>query len=335
MKQMKSINRRQFVAGSVGAGAFVVAAPYVARGAEPVILKLGHPDTALHPSHALGNQLGKMIEERTGGAVKVRVFPGGQLGSNANIVTGLATGIVDLSIHTSGYASSVYTPLQVLDLPFLFRDGATAEKVLDGPIGQDLLNGMAATGIYGLSWGTHGWRITETTNKPVREPADLAGLKIRIQPSPVFNATFKAIGAVPVVMDITELYLALSQNTVNGMEVPFMAVASSKLYEVTKQAALTNHVYNASVLMASKSKLDSLDPKHQQAIRDVGKEIGPIWRKLVVEKTIEARKVCEDKGMKVSETNYEAFRKVVQPVYTEFRTSIGTDLVDKFVKAAS
>ncbi len=332
---MKSISRRQFVASSVGASAFVVAAPYVARGAEPVILKLGHPDTALHPSHALGNQLGKMIEERTGGAVKVRVFPGGQLGSNTNIVTGLATGIVDLSIHTSGYASSVYTPLQVLDLPFLFRDAATAEKVLDGAIGQDLLNGMAATGIYGLSWGTHGWRITETTNKPVREPADLAGLKIRIQPSPVFNATFKAIGAVPVVMDITELYLALSQNTVHGMEVPFMAVASSKLYEVTKQAALTNHVYNASILMASKSKLDSLDPKHQDAIRQVGKEIGPIWRNLVVQKTGESRKLCEDKGMKVSETNYEAFRKVVQPVYTEFRTSIGTDLVDKFVKAAS
>jgi len=215
---MKSIDRRKFVKSGVAAGAFVLAAPYVARGAEPVILKLGHPDTALHPSHALGNQFGKLIEERTNGDVKVRVFPGGQLGSNTNIVTGLATGIVDLSIHTSGYASSVYTPLQVLDLPFLFRDSATAEKVLDGPIGQDLLNGMSATGIYGLSWGTHGWRITETTNKPVREPSDLAGLKIRIQPSPVFNATFKAIGAVPVVMDITELYLALSQNTVQGME---------------------------------------------------------------------------------------------------------------------
>lgn len=136
---------------------------------------------------------------------------------------------------------------------------------------------MSATGIYGLSWGTHGWRIAETTNKPVHKPADLASLKIRIQPSPFFNATFKAIGAVPVVMDITELYLALSQSTVQGMEVPFIAVASSKLYEVTKQAALTNQVYNASILMASKSKLDSLDPKHQDAIRQVGKEIGPIW----------------------------------------------------------
>jgi tripartite ATP-independent transporter DctP family solute receptor len=331
---MKRIDRRKFVKSGAAAGAFVLAAPYVARGAEPVILKLGHPDTALHPSHALGNQFGKMIEERTSGDVKVRVFPGGQLGSNTNIVTGLTTGIVDLSIHTSGYASSVYTPLQVLDLPFLFRDSATAEKVLDGPIGQDLLNGMSAKGIYGLSWGTHGWRITETTNRPVREPGDLAGLKIRIQPSPVFNATFKAIGAVPVVMDITELYLALSQNTVQGMEVPFMAVASSKLYEVTKQVGLTNHVYNASVLMASKSRMDSLDPKHQEVIRQTSKEIGPIWRKMVVEKTGEARKLCEEKGMSVSETNYPAFRKLVQPVYDEFRTSIGPDLVDKFVKAA-
>jgi tripartite ATP-independent transporter DctP family solute receptor len=332
---MMSMDRRKFIQRSLGTGALAVAAPYVARGAEPIILKLGHPDTALHPSHALGNQLGKMIQERTGGAVTVRVFPGGQLGSNTNIVTGLATGIVDLCIHTTGGASSVYTPLQVLDLPFLFRDAATAERVLDGPIGQDLLNGMTATGIYGLSWGTHGWRITETTNKVVREPADLAGLKIRIQPSPVFNAMFKAIGAVPIVMDITELYLALSQNTVQGMEVPFMAVASSKLYEVTKQAGLTNHVYNSSLLMASKVKLDSLDAKHQEVIRQVGKEIGPVWRKMVIEKTAEARKICEDKGMTVSETNYPAFRKVVQPVYDEFRTTIGAELVDKVVKAAS
>jgi tripartite ATP-independent transporter DctP family solute receptor len=307
----------------------------VARAAEPIIMKLGHPDTALHPAHQLATQFGKLVEERTGGAIKIRVFPGGQLGSNTNIVTGLTTGIVDFSVHTAGYASSVYTRLQVLDLPFLFRDTAQAEAVLDGPVGKELLNGMSATGIYGLAWGTHGWRLTETTNRPVREPADLSGLKIRIQPSPVFNATFKALGAVPVVLDITELYLALSQNTVQGMELPFMAVASSKLYEVTKHVGVTNHVYNASLLMASKSRLDSLDPKHQDVIRQTATEIGPVWRKLVVEKTGEARQLCEQRGMKIDETNYAAFRSTVQPVYTEFRGSIGADLVDSMVKATS
>jgi TRAP-type C4-dicarboxylate transport system substrate-binding protein len=169
----------------------------------------------------------------------------------------------------------------------------------------------------------------------VREPADLKGLKIRIQPSPVFNATFKALGAVPVVLDITELYLALSQNTVQGMELPFMAVASSKLYEVTKHVGVTNHVYNASLLMASKSRLDALDPKYQEVIRATANEIRPVWRKLVVEKTAEARQLCEQKGMGVLETNYAAFRSAAQPVYDEFRPTIGTDLVDKFVNAAN
>ena len=338
---MTRINRRQFIqrgiglAAGAGAGAFGLSAPYVARAAGPIILKMAHPDTALHPAQQIAMQFGKMVSERTGGEIQINVFAGGQLGSETNIVSGLTTGIVDLTMHTAGFLESFFPHIQVLDLPFLFKDVATAERLLDSSIGQQLLEEMPTKGIYGLTWGHYGWRVTETRNTPVKEPSDLKGLKIRIQPGAVFAASFKAVGAIPVVLDISELYIALSQNTVQGLELPFMAMISSKMYEVTKFVGLTNHVYNAGALMASKTRLDSLTPKQQEVIRSTAKEIQPIWRKLVAEKSVENQKACVDKGMTVNETDYPAFHKAMQPVYDEFRDKIGADLVDKVLKATT
>jgi len=165
-------------------------------------------------------------------------------------------------------------------------------------------------------------------------PRDLSGLKVRIQPGAVFAAMFKAVGAVPIVIDLAELYIALSQGTVNGYELPFMAVVSTKLVEVTKYVGLTNHVYNGGAFMASKVRFDSLTPKERGVIRETVKEIQPVWRKLVAEKSLESRKLCEQRGLVISEIDYPAFRKATQPVYTEFRPKIGAEFVDKVIKEA-
>jgi TRAP-type C4-dicarboxylate transport system substrate-binding protein len=198
-----------------------------------------------------------------------------------------------------------------------------------------LLNDMPAKGIYGLTWGHFGWRLTETNAHALKVPADFKGLKIRVQPGAVFAATFKAVGAIPVVIDLSELYLALSQGTVNGYELPFLAVISSKLVEVTKYIGLTNHVYNAGALMASKVRLDALTPKEQEVVRGTVKEIQPFWRGLVAEKSLENRKICEQSGLVINETDYPAFQKAMQPVYAEFRTKIGPEFVDRVMKTIS
>jgi tripartite ATP-independent transporter DctP family solute receptor len=299
----------------------------------PVILKLAHPDTNLHPTQQVATQFSDMVAKKTNGAVKIQVYAGGQLGSEVNIVSGMTTGIVDMAFHTTGFLESFFPRVQVLDLPFLFKDASTAEHLLDGPIGQSLLADMPAKGIYGFVWGHYGWREAETNSHPIREPADLKGLKIRIQPGAVFAASFKACGAVPVVMDISEVYIGMSQKTVGGFELPFLAVVSSKLYEVTKYVGLTNHVYNAGALMASKLTFDRLDPSFQKAIRESAAEIQPIWRATIAEKSEEDRKICEAKGLQIDLTNYQAFHAAMAPVYSEFRSKIGADLVDQVMKA--
>jgi tripartite ATP-independent transporter DctP family solute receptor len=315
-----------------------VAAPAVwgagrASAQGTVTLKLGHPDTNLHPVQSVATQFAERVAQKTGNAVKIQVFSGGQLGSETNLVSGMQTGIVDLAFHTAGFLESFFPRIQVLDLPFLFKDAGTAEKLLDGPIGQQLLADMPQKGIYGFVWGHYGWRETETVDRPVREPGDLKGVKLRIQPGAVFAASFKAVGAIPVVMDISEVYIGLSQKTIGGLELPFMAMVSSKIYEVTKYAGLTNHVYNAGALMASKAKFDRLDPAYQKAIRDAAAEIQPVWRRTVAEKTDENRKFCEGKGMVVTDTDYRAFHAAMAPVYDEFRDKIGADLVAQVMKA--
>ncbi|HYL24693.1 MAG TPA: TRAP transporter substrate-binding protein [Burkholderiales bacterium] len=328
------MDRRKFIVGA-GASALGLGAPLARAAGEPVVLKLAHPDTPLHPSQTIATRIAQLVEHRTGGSVKIRVFAGGQLGSEVNIVSGLTTGIVDLAMHTTGFLESFFPRIQALDLPFLFKDEAAAERLLDGPIGQQLLKDMEAKGIYGLTWGHYGWRETETNVHAIRRPEDMNGLKFRIQPGAVFAAMFKAVGAVPVVIDLAELYIALSQGTVNGYELPFLAVISSKLVEVTKYVALTNHVYNGGAFMASKLRFDSLSPKEREVIRATVKETQPAWRKLVAEKSLDNRKECEQRGLAINEIDYPAFRKAMEPVYTEFRPKIGAEFADRVIKAAS
>jgi len=300
---------------------------------QTITLKLGHPDTAQHPSQTVAMRYASIVEQKSGGRITIQVFPGGQLGSEKNLVEGLQTGIVDMAMHTAGFLESFFPHIQVLDLPFLFKGATIAERLLDGAIGRQLLAEMPAKGIIGLAWGHYGWREVETRDRQVVSPKDMRGLKIRIQPGAVFAAMFKAVGAVPQVIDIGEVYIALSQNTVGGLELPLIAVVSSKIYEVTKYVALTNHVYNAGALMASKTRYDALSPDLQGVLRDAAGEIAPFWRKLVADKATEARQTLEAKGMKIGNTDYAAFRQAMAPVYEEFRPRIGPDLVDKVLSA--
>lgn len=332
-----NIARREFLTGATAAAASL-ALPAIWRSARAlaqgaITLKLGHPDTPLHPTQTVATKFSELVAAKTGGAIRIAVFSGGQLGSEVNIVSGMQTGIVDMAFHTTGFLESFFPRIQVLDLPFLFRDAKTAEAVLDGPIGQGLLGDMPAKGIYGFVWGHYGWRETETASQPVREPSDLKGLKIRIQPGAVFAASFRACGAIPVVMDLSEVYIGISQKTVGGVELPFLAIVSSKIYEVTKFAGLTNHVYNAGALMASKLKFDRLEAAHKNAIREAAAEIQPIWRATVAEKTDEGRALCAQKGMQIDETNFAGFRAAMAPVYEEFRDKIGAELVSQVMRA--
>jgi TRAP-type C4-dicarboxylate transport system substrate-binding protein len=173
----------------------------------------------------------------------------------------------------------------------------------------------------------------QTVDRPVHEPGDLKGLKIRVQPGQIFSAAFTAVGATPVLIDISEAYIGLSQGVINGYELPLAAVLSTKLYEVSKYVALVNEVYNALPLIANKNKFEALDNANQTAIRDAAHEVLPFWRDLIAKSHESAKTTLQQHGQQVNDVDGEAFRSAMQPVYAQFRDIIGPDLVDQTMKA--
>ncbi len=330
------INRRTLLKTAAIGAMQAVALPYLARegfAQSPAhVLKLTMADTRNHPLYQVLLRFADNVKKKTNGAVEVQVYGTGELGSQLNILTGLQTGIIDLCAHTSGFIDTLFPQFQVLDLPFLFPDLTSAEKVLDGPVGTQLANLMPSKGIYALTYGYWGWRVTSTIDRKVPEPKDMKGLKIRVQPGPIFSATFRELGANPIAIDFSEIYLALSQRTIEAIETPIISLPAAKHYEVVKVINLTNHVYNAGVLMVSKRKFDSLPANLQAGLRTAATEMQPDWRKSMVEKTTETTAFLKGKGLTFVDVDRPAYRKATQGVYKEFRGIVGADLFDKVIK---
>ena len=301
--------------------------------AETQTLKLAFPDNAQHPSMKVAQRFASALEQRTNGRYKVDIFPGGTLGSETNIVAGLQTGIVDFTMHTAGYVSSYVPMIGALDMPFLFKDRATAERVLAGDIGRQLAADALAKNIVVLGWSQNGWRNIETVEQPIVAPSDLKGQKIRIQPGPIFAAMFKAVGAVPVVIDAADLYVALQQKTIDGLEIPLPSTISFKTFEVAKHIALSHHVYNATLFMASKPKLDAMSAADQHTVRTLGVDASAYWFTLMGKADDAALKFCQQHGSAVTHVKYNEFRTAMSPVYDEAKSRYG-DLIPKLLAAA-
>jgi TRAP-type transport system periplasmic protein len=333
---MIKLARRRLGGLAMASGASALATPFLprhARGDAPAHrLKATMADVSSHPIYGMLTDFAADVLKRTNGAVAIQVYGAGQLGSQGNALTGLQTGTIDIVCHTTGFIETVYPPVAVLDLPYLFETSAEAEKVLDGPVGQKLFDLFPAKGIYGLSWGHWGWRPLTHVSRDVPEPKDIAGSKVRIQPGAIYAATYKALDASPQVIDVTEVYLALSQHAVDALEVPLLSLVAGKMYEVAKHISQTNFVYNAGAIMASKRTLDKLPPQYQAAIREAALAASTPWRQMMAKKTADAEAFLKTQGCTVTEVDKPAYAKALQTVYGQYQSVVGAELVQAIQK---
>ena len=330
------IERRKLLGTAATGIAASLAMPFIGRtgwAATPThTLKLTFADTQSHPLYEVLKRFADDVQKRTSGAIEIQVFSIGQLGSGTNILTGLQTGIIDLCAHTSGFIDTIFPKFQVVDLPFLFPDAASAERLLDGPTGAKLLELLPSKGIYGLGYGHWGWRVVSTIDRKLVEPQDMRGLKIRVQPGAIFAATFRTLGANPVAIDLTEVYLALSQRVIDSIETPMISVAATKHEEVVNTINLTNHVYNVGVMMASKAKFDALPADAREAIRAASVSLRKDWRTTIATKSDEIAQRFKTKGMTIVEVDRDKYRKATESVYPQFKEIIGAELYDQVLK---
>jgi len=192
------------------------------------------------------------VEKRTGGRYKIQNFYAGALGAERESVEGVQLGTLDLTLTSTGPIPNFVPEVAILDIPFLFRDYAQARAVLDGPIGQEMLQKFPPKGIVALAWAENGFRHMTNSKRPVVTPDDLKGLKMRTMENPIHIQAYKQFGILPTPMAFTEVYTALQQGTVDGQENPLSVITSAKLDQVQKNLTLTGHVYSPSLILMNK-----------------------------------------------------------------------------------
>ena len=270
------------------------------------------------------------IEARTSGRYKIQTFYAGALGAERESVEGVQLGTLDLTLTSTGPLPNFVPEVAILDIPFLFRDYAHARAVLDGPIGQDLLQKFPAKGMVGLAWGENGFRHMTNSNRPVNSPDDLKGLKMRTMENPIHIQAYKQFGILPTPMAFTEVFTALQQGTVDGQENPLSVITAAKLDQVQKNLSLTGHVYSPAVILMNKGQWDKLSAADKQAFLDAAKEAVKANRARIDDDERKAVADLRAKGMIIVENVDKAkFQATLAPVYADFGKRFGQDNIDK------
>jgi TRAP-type transport system periplasmic protein len=211
---------------------------------EAITLKLGHNQPTESQFHAGAEKFAELVSEKTEGKVKVDVYHSSQLGDEGELAEGTKLGTVDMSLVASGSVTKYYPRFSIFDLPFLFRDSAHVDNVLQGEVGKLLAKEAEEQGGFKvMNYWESGFRHFLNSKKPLKSPEDLDGLKIRTPEWPVLISTTEALGANSVPMPFSELYMAAQHGVVDGQEGPVFAIKSSKMYEVQEYMVLDGHTY--------------------------------------------------------------------------------------------
>ncbi|WP_136066488.1 TRAP transporter substrate-binding protein [Modicisalibacter radicis] len=272
----------------------------------------------------------KTLEELSGGEFTVEEHPSGALGGERAMIEGLQIGTIDTVITSTGPLGNFVPETYVLDLPFLFADYDQARCVLDGEIGQDLLDQIGENDLVGLAWTENGFRHLTNSLRDVETPEDAAGLKIRTMENQMHMAAFEEMDVHPTPMAFPELFTALQQGTVDGQENPVSVILTSNLWEVQDHMTLTGHVYSPAVMLASPVLWDGLSDEQKGWFTQAARAGAEATRAEVSRLETEGVEALKDKGMTVVESVDKAqFQEAVEPSYSVYTDQYGSEMLDK------
>ena len=294
---------------------------------------------AEHPSSVAVDQVFKKeVARLTQNQLQVDVFPAMQLGGAKENVDGVRSGTLAITWVGAAYLSRIVPELEALSLPFVFPNRETAFRVIDGPVGDLLDKKLQAKGFVSLGWMELGMRHVTNSRGPITSMADLKGLKLRLQPSETHLATFRALGANPVAMDVKELYSALEQKVVDAQENPYTVISASRYGEVQQHLSNTGHFFDFIAVIASKKALDQLKPEQQKAVREAMTATIAFQRKLAAESEVKALAELKTKMTytEISPAAREEMRKAAAPVIDSVvKKRAGAELVDEVLAAVA
>lgn len=329
----RTITRRSALA----AAALAVAAPKTFAQA-PIVIKFSHvvaPDT---PKGNGAQRFKELAEQRSGGRVKVEVYPNSQLYKDKEEMEALQLGSVQmLAPSLAKFGPLGVKEFEVFDLPFIFKDQAAFRAVTEGPVGADLFRKLEPKGVKGLAYWDNGFHIM-SANKPLHKVADFKGLKMRIQSSKVLDAEMRALGAVPQVMAFSELYQALQSGVVDGCEGVPSNFYTQKTYEVQKHTTISNHGHLAYAVIVNKKFWDGLPADIRTLLEGALKEATAFANDMATKENIDDLEKMRASGKTTIYTptaaELDEWKKALMPVHKEMASRVGQSTIDAVYKAA-
>ena len=285
-----------------------------------------------HPIVKGGVKFSELVEQKSGGKMIVRLYPGGVFGSDAQVLTSLQSGSIDFSTMNTGILQTLAKEFAVVDFPFLFNDAREVDAIMDGPVGRQLADKLPEKGLVSLAYYDLGFRNLTNSKRPIKKLEDLQGLSIRVIQSPIYIDTFNALDAKAVPMAFSEVYFALEQKKIDGQENPFSVIAANKLDSVQKYLTVTRHIYNPQSFLMSRKTWDRLNKEEQEILVAAARESAVYQRK--VSRDAQERSLASIKTtMEVHELPPEEINRIrekLKPMTEKYSTSIGQEFA-KFV----
>ena len=270
------------------------------------------------------------VEKNTQNRYKCQHFPSSALGGEREQIEAVQLGTQDLVNTSTGPVGNFVPEVKIVDIPFLFRDYDHARKVMDGPIGQDILSKFPSKGIIALGWTENGFRHMTNSKRDIVKPADAAGLKMRTMENKVHMDGYRTFGILPTPMAFPELFGALQQGTVDGQENPIPVILASKFSQVQKHLSLTGHVYSPALLLMSPRTWNKLTEADKKVFLEAAKKAGAAQRKKVNDDENSGIAQLEKEGVKVIKTvDSNAFREALKPAYVSYAKEFGADNIKK------
>ncbi|MEI7611360.1 MAG: TRAP transporter substrate-binding protein [Betaproteobacteria bacterium] len=297
-------------------------------------LTLAHIYTPEHPSAKASQRFAEMLKENSRGRIQVKLYAEGALGNQTAIIQSLKNGSLDLSMLSQGSVSQIAPEFNVLGLPYLFPSHAAVWRLLNGSIGQQLVQKLAAKGVVVLDFWDVEVRHFSNSVHPIIKPADLAGLKIRNPPDVMAADIVSALGCRPMEIMFSDLYKALQAGVVDGQDNTLINFQTSRLYDVQKFISLTGHRYSVYSFLMNKSSWDKLSAADRDIVMEAAHEASRYQRELSRNAETEAYRDLVARGVRINKVDVRPFVAATAPVYDKWYASPIGDFVRVVVQAA-
>ena len=324
---MKTLRRRLLAALAVST--FAISGLVQAQDIKPRIIRFGYGLNEQSNQGRAAKVFAEQVEKNSGGKMKIRAIGAAALGSDVQMQQALIGGAQEMMVGSTATLVGITKEMALWDAPFLIGNTKEADALLDGPIGQKVMDKLQEKGLVGLAYWENGFRNLTNSKQPVAKLEDLNGIKLRVMQNNVFLDSFKMLGANAVPLPFSELFSALETKTVDGQENPYNTILSSKFYEVQKYLSITNHVYSPWIVLVSKKWWDGLSKAEQKVLLDAARVSRDFERKDTRDEAAKALAELKSKGMQVNElptAEAARMRDKLTNVNASIATNVGMDL---------